>query len=91
MDTRILTILLNSRALARVLSWLFVFRATAPFAYTQSVTDLRGWMGALTVWLIRPDLLVRFGVASSHSACVSLCNSSFHIDWQREGEFGMFL
>jgi hypothetical protein len=29
-------------------------------------------------------------VASSRSACVSLCNSSFHIDRQRGG-FGIFL
>jgi len=45
---------------------------------------------ALTIWLIWRDLLVRSGMASSRSACVSLRNASFHIDWQNELDFVSF-
>jgi hypothetical protein len=45
---------------------------------------------ALTIWLIWRDLLVRSGMASSRSACVSLRNASFHIDWQGELGFVSF-
>ena len=38
MDIRALTTLLYSQALARVLSCVFVFGDTPPFAYLQSVT-----------------------------------------------------
>src|SRR5213592_2589498 len=42
---------------------------------------------ALTIWLIWRDSLVRSGMASSRSACVSLRYASFHIDWQSELDF----
>ena len=48
------------------------------------------WKGALTIWLIWPNLFVWFGVASLRSACVSLRNASFHIDWQREEDLVSF-
>jgi hypothetical protein len=34
----------------------------------------------LTIWLIWPDLLVRFSVTFLHFARVSLRNTSFHIN-----------
>ena len=65
-----------------MLSCVFVFGATTPFAYMQSVTLRSGRMrSALTIWLVWPDLLVRFSVTSSHSAYVSPRNTSFHADW----------
>src|SRR2546421_5831724 len=45
---------------------------------------------ALTIWLIWRDLLVRSGMASSRSACVSLRYASFHIDWRSELDFVSF-
>jgi len=82
MGIKVLTTLLDSRSLARVIGCVLVFGAVAPFAYVQSVVLRSGCVhSVLTVWLIRPDLLVGFGVVSSRSACVWLCNASFHTDW----------
>jgi hypothetical protein len=86
----VLTTLLYSRALAHVLSCVFFFGATAPFAYIQSGTLRSERKGALAIWLIWLDLLVWFGAASSRSARVSLRNASFYIAWQREEDMVSF-
>jgi hypothetical protein len=88
MDIRALTTLLYSRALARVLKCVFVFGATPPFAYTQSVTlSSERTKSARTIW---PRLLVRFGMVSSRSTCASLRNTIFHIDGKREMDLVSF-
>jgi hypothetical protein len=81
MDIRALTTLLYSRALARVLKYVFVFGAMPPFAYTQSVTlSSERTKSARTIW---PRLLVRFGMVPSRSTCASLRNTIFHINGKR--------
>lgn len=63
--TVVLTTLLCSRSLACVVSCVFVFDTTTPFAYT--VSDVAwGMKSALTIWLIRPDLLVCFAADTFH-------------------------
>ena len=90
-DKRGLTTLLYSRVLARVLSCVFDFGAMVPVTYIESVTLRSARMkSALTIWLIWPDLLVRFGVVSSRSCRVSLRNAGFHIDRQREEDLASF-
>jgi hypothetical protein len=86
MDIRVLTTLLYSRALARVLKCVFVFGATPPFAYTQSVTlSSERTKSTQTIW---PRLLVKFGMVSSR--CASFRNTVLHIDGKREMDLVSF-
>ena len=63
--TVVLTTLLCSRSLACVLSCVFVFDTATPYAYRVSDVAWR-MKSALTIWLIRPDLLVCFAADTFH-------------------------